>query len=121
MLTKALDSAPRSLFVDEQALRAEWMHIKTLIGTRVTKAQAPPRVVPTDAPDLTVALALLDQSRQHLLETIRGATYDDLLSISMPHPFPAVGTLTGAGWLSVVAYHDLRHAEQIREQRADVG
>jgi hypothetical protein len=114
-LKKALDSTSRSPAVCSEQLRAEWELIRKLIGTRRAKVQAPPRVVPANPPDLADGVELLRQSRQQLLDAVQNATYDDLLSVSMPHPFQAVGTLTGAGWLSVVAYHELRHAEQIRE------
>jgi len=72
-------------------------------------------VVPANASDLAEGVELLRQSRQQLLDAVQNATYGDLLSVPMPHPFWAVGNLTGAGWLSVAAYHELRHAEQIRE------
>jgi hypothetical protein len=45
-------------------------------------------------------------------------TLDELASISMPHPLEGIGTLTGAGWVSLIAYHERRHTEQIREIKA---
>jgi hypothetical protein len=115
MLRKALESTVRSTVAEAVQLRAEWERIRSLIGIDRAKVQAPPRVVPENAPDLADGVELLRESRQQLLAAIGKATYDDLRSVSMPHPFRVVGTLTGAGWLSVVAYHDLRHAEQVRE------
>jgi hypothetical protein len=118
MLKRALESTARSTVADTGQLRAEWERIRRLIFVDRAKVQAPPRVVPENAPDLADGVELLRESRQQLLVAIGNATYDDLLSVSMPHPFQVVGTLTGAGWLSVVAYHDLRHAEQVRERGA---
>ena len=115
MLRKALDSPARATVADVDQLRTEWERIRTLVGTRRTKMQAPPRVVPANPPGLADGVELLNESRRQLMAAVENATYDDLLSVSMPHPFQAVGTLTGAGWLSVVAYHDVRHAEQLRE------
>lgn len=115
MLKRTLDSTVRSTVADEEQLRAEWERIRRLIGIGRAKMQAPPRVVPENAPDLADGVELLSESRQQLLAAVGNATYDDLLSVSTPHPFQVVGTLTGAGWLTVVAYHDLRHAEQVRE------
>ncbi len=118
MLRKALASVERHPAADEARLRAEWERIRYLVGTRVARVKAPPRTVPADPPGLTQAVEALNQSRRDLLETVKDAPYEDLLSISMPHPFDALGPLTGASWLSVVAFHDLRHADQIREMRA---
>jgi DinB superfamily len=118
MLKRALESTARSTVADTGQLRAEWERIRRLIFVDRAKVQAPPRVVPENAPDLADGVELLRESRQQLLVAIGNATYGDLLSVSMPHPFQVVGTLTGAGWLSVVAYHDLRHAEQVRERGA---
>jgi DinB superfamily len=115
MLKRALESTARGTAAHAEQLRAEWERIRKLVGTSRAKMQAPPRVVPEKAPNLADGIELLRESRQQLLAAIGNATYDDLLSVSMPHPFQVVGTLTGAGWLSLVAYHDLRHAEQVRE------
>ena len=62
---------------------------------------------------------MLDQSRQQLLELPGRATLEELASISAPHPFAAVGTLTGATWLSVIAFHEIRHAEQLEKLTRD--
>jgi len=115
MLKKALNSTTRSTTPGAEQLRAEWELIRELIGNRQAKVQAPPGVVPANAPNLAEGVELLRQSRQQLLDAVQDATHSDLLSVSMPHPIRAVGNLTGAGWLSVVAYHEIRHAEQIRE------
>jgi hypothetical protein len=115
MLKMTLDSNARTPVADADHLRAEWERIRTLVGTRRTKMQAPSRVVPANPPCLADSVELLNESRRQLLAAVENASYDDLLSVSVPHPFREIGTLTGAGWLSVVAYHDKRHAEQVRE------
>jgi len=100
---------------NEKVLREEWERIRTQVGTRAVKVKSPLRVAPANAPRRSEAIALIRQSRQELLATIQTVSYEDLLCVSMPHPFAALGVLTGAGWLSATAFHDLRHAEQIRE------
>ncbi|HEV2232163.1 MAG TPA: DinB family protein [Terriglobia bacterium] len=100
---------------DEKVVREEWERIRTQVGTRAVKVKSPLRVAPANAPRRSEAIALIRQSRQELLATIQTVSYKDLLCVSMPHPFAALGVLTGAGWLSMTAFHDLRHAEQIRE------
>jgi hypothetical protein len=104
---------------NDASLRAEWDKIRSVIGARAVRVKSPPRVEPANAPSRTEAIKLIQQSRQELLATLQSVAYDDLLAISMPHPFAAVGTLTGAGWLSATAFHDLRHAEQIREMKGE--
>lgn len=113
-LKRVLDSEVRSALTEETILKAEWERVRTFVGTRAFPVKAPPRVIPTNTPTRLDALALIRQSRQELLAAIQKATYGDLLSVSMPHPFEVVGVLTGAGWLSVTAFHEIRHAQQIR-------
>jgi len=103
---------------DDASLLAEWEKIRSVIGARAVRVNAPPRVEPVNAPLRVDAIKLIRQSRQELLATIQTVTFDELLVISMPHPFAAVGTLTGAGWLSAIAFHDLRHTAQIRGMKA---
>lgn len=115
-LKRALDSQTRNSLAEETFLRSEWERVRSVVGTRSVLVKAPQRVVPTNTPKRSDALALIRQSRQELLAAIQTATYQDLICVSMPHPFEVVGVLTGAGWLSVTAFHDLRHAQQIREK-----
>jgi hypothetical protein len=114
-LKRALESPARNTAADEAALRTEWERVRVLVGTRAVKVKAPPRVEPLNAPARAEAIRLIEQSRQELLAAIQSASYQDLLSVSLPHPLEAIGTLTGAGWLSVTAFHDLRHVQQIHE------
>lgn len=113
MLTKALASSERAEPASEARLREEWERVRALVGTRAARVQAPPRVVPEGAPELEKTILLLAESRRDLLGALRQA--EDLQSVYLPHPFPQVGTLAGTSWLSVVAFHELRHAGQIRE------
>ena len=116
-LKRALASPSQGTAADEKVLREEWERVRTLVGTRAVKVKAPPRVAPTNAPRRSEAIALIRQSRQELLATLQTVSYKDLICVSMPHPFAALGTLTGAGWLSATAFHDLRHIQQIREMK----
>ena len=116
-LKQALESPSQGNAPDEKVLREEWERLRTLVAARVVKVKAPPRVAPTNAPQRSEAVALIRQSRQDLLATLQTVSYKNLLCVSMPHPFAAIGVLTGAGWLSATAFHDLRHAEQIREMQ----
>lgn len=121
LLHKALKSGDRHERVSDERLRAEWEHIRARVGTRQPRATAPASAVPTDAPDLADAVDRLHQSRQRLFEMLSQVSLDELASISMPHPLEGIGTLTGAGWVTLIAYHERRHIEQIREIKAGLG
>jgi hypothetical protein len=114
-LQKVLGSGERVEPASSERLREEWERIRRVVPTREIRVQAPARVTPDNAPDLDRGLALLAESRQAFLQVLESAPEKDLLSIVLPHPFPAVGALTGVSWTSVTAYHELRHCAQIRE------
>jgi DinB family protein len=114
LIQKAISAEARSP-AGEQVLRAEWDRVRRLVRCRPEKAKAPVFVEPTGAPALEEGLRLLGESRQELTQTARGLSWEQLISIARPHPFEFVGVLTGAGWLSMVAAHELRHADQVRE------
>lgn len=123
LFQKALATDPKSPALhhsmqgpaEEPVLRAEWDRIRRLVRWRHERAKAPGFVEPTDAPALAEGLRLLGESRQELTQTARGLSWEGLISIARPHPFEYVGVLTGAGWLSLIAAHELRHADQVRE------
>lgn len=115
LLKKRLASGNRHDPASEDRLREEWERIRSLVAERTNKARAPEFATPQHAPALAEAMHRLEESRQALLEVLGARTYNDLLSISMPHAFQAIGLLTGAGWLSLIAAHEERHSKQLRE------
>lgn len=117
LLGKALASSERHEPAHEARLRAEWERIRRLVAVRSAKVRAPDFATPTRAPAFEASLDLLKQSRGALLALVARTTYDDLLRLSRPHPFEAVGALTGAGWLSLIAAHEDRHTQQIEAQQ----
>lgn len=116
-LEKQLASGQRGEPASVARLREEWERIRTVVGGRQEKWAAPARVVPDGAPDLDRSLELLTESRAALLR-VANAPERDLISIYLPHPFAAVGTLAGVSWMSAIAFHELRHLEQVREMIA---
>ncbi|MEW6734931.1 MAG: hypothetical protein AB1489_26815, partial [Acidobacteriota bacterium] len=74
--------------------------------------------LPKDAPPLTESIELLKQSRATLLEILSKTTVDELASISIPHPLKSIGNITGVGWISLIAYHEIRHINQLQELRS---
>lgn len=116
MIQKML-SGERGPAASHEQLREEWERVRAMVGSRKVRAEAPPTARPENVPSFSEAMELLGQSRKELLDLIGRVSLDDLASISKPHPIEQIGALTGATWLSLIAFHELRHAEQIRELR----
>jgi hypothetical protein len=102
----------------DEKLRVEWEMTSSRATDREIRTSAPAFTIPENAPPLNESLKLLEKSRDDLVATVSAASIDDLASVSAPHPIEALGTLTGAGWLSLIAHHEIRHTRQIREIKA---
>lgn len=102
----------------EEVLRREWELIHSRATDPEVRSTAPAPVVPQDAPPLAKSIELLKDSRAQLLAAVSQATIDELASVSAPHPLEVIGTLTGAGWLSLIGQHEFRHTRQIRNLKA---
>ncbi len=80
---------------------------------RSTRIQAPERVVPRGEMAAAEALTALIQTRGMLLDQLH--TVDGLALSTMSHPHPFFGPLDLYEWVQMLGWHELRHAEQIRE------
>jgi hypothetical protein len=115
MLAKVLETKENNPRKPDEELQKEWQHIVSFAANREQPRQAPDRVLPKDAPELSKALNLLEESRTSLYNFIHSTSIDDLASVGMPHPVKELGLISGVGWLSLIAHHELRHVEQIKE------
>jgi uncharacterized damage-inducible protein DinB len=89
------------------------------IKNRTTRAEAPEPVRPIGRyQTLAEALAQFQAARAR---TIRFAEEQSAHLYSMTESHPRFGTLNGTEMLILITAHALRHAEQIRELRADLG
>ncbi len=113
MLQTLLKSVDLQNRISDEALRTEWERVRTILSNRSARAEAPEMVVPANAPSLEESKKLLGASRAALLEALQERSIDELASISFPHPIPALGKLSGAGWISLLAHHELRHVAQL--------
>jgi uncharacterized damage-inducible protein DinB len=104
--------------LSDEHLQAEWQAISTRARNREIKFAAPEFVAPRDTPPLAESFKLLEQSRATLLATLEGVTMEKLASVTAPHPAPEMGNISGAGWLTLIANHELRHRDQIVELKA---
>jgi hypothetical protein len=84
-----------------------------LAAWRGTKRRSPVELdqsLVTDRPDALNRLNSARETTVGLIESTRGR---DLRVYRFPHPF--LGSLNIYDWFRMIAYHDLRHAQQIRE------
>jgi DinB family protein len=84
-----------------------------LVAWRVRKRKTP---IPMDSSliaDRPEALNRLATAREGTLAFIESTRGQDLSVYRLPHPF--LGSLKVYDWLRTIAYHQLRHAQQIRE------
>lgn len=80
---------------------------------RSRRIEAPPRVLPTGAPDLEAGLAAMAAERVALRAAV--ARGDGLALGTLEWQHPALGTLDLYRWLVFVGAHEVRHARQLRE------
>lgn len=115
---QVLTSGQRNEPATEKQLMNEWQTLTMAVPSREMKIEAPGGLVPVEAPSLHESIELLKQSRAEILDKLKNYSLNDLISVTMPHPIPALGKFTGAGWLTLMGLHELRHVNQIKEIRA---
>lgn len=121
MLMGQLINSPKVENKSEEYLRNEWQFLTQFINNRGTKIDAPDMVKPLNAPSLAEALNLLSKSRENLLKCLQEITLGQLICVEMEHPVKELGlTISGPGWISFLAHHELRHLEQIKELKHSV-
>lgn len=100
----------------DEYLRFEWEQIAERVPGRKQRIVAPEGSVPANCPPLSEIPRYLKESRNALKEVLNNTTLDDLASIEIQHPVKEMGMMiSGPGWLSLLAYHDMRHLSQIQE------
>lgn len=114
LLKSLLSSDKRGDSASEEKLRAEWELTSSRANNPEIRSQAPPGTLPEQPPSLAESIAMLKHARLELLATINEISLEQLAAVSAPHPMEVIGVLTGAGWLSLVAHHEIRHTRQIR-------
>lgn len=115
-IQKFLDAPERHEPKSEEELRAMWHTMIKVLPNRSLSFPAPERLTPLNPPSLPEIIELLHSSRAYLLQTIDGHSYQELASISFPHPI--FGALTGVSWITMIAHHELRHIDQMRELKS---
>lgn len=84
----------------------------------VEKQQAPPNIVPDKNTPIDASLAILEQKRNDLKETLTSSADLDLSLVKRPHP--RLGELNLYQWALFVAQHEERHRRQIERTLDEV-
>lgn len=114
-LSQTLAAGKKEERRSDELLKTEWEGIAERVPKRDNKIVAPEPLQPLNAPPLSDIINLLKESSDGLATFIKSTTLDDLASISLPHPIHKDMLISGLGWLSLIARHDLRHLAQIKE------
>jgi hypothetical protein len=80
---------------------------------RSHKVTASDRVLPRGEMDSVTARAALARSRSALRDLL--VAYDGLALRAFRFPHPVLGVIDGYQWLAFIGWHEVRHANQIRE------
>jgi hypothetical protein len=119
-IVKAIEGARSSGLGTEAQPRAALPDaVEQRMGDRVNKRQAPDPAQPTGTLDVAAAWAALESNQATLraaLETCDGLA---LSQVTLDHPF--FGTMTVYQWVELMAAHEGRHTEQVREIGAVLG
>ncbi len=83
------------------------------VQDRTTKINAPERLYPDAAPDLTASWTSLQAVRDRLHRAVASVDGRDLTVVSYPHPI--FGPLNGYEWIVMIGQHEERHLTQLRE------
>jgi hypothetical protein len=112
-IVKAVDAAQSGLAPEAQARAPLPDAIETRMSDRVNKRQAPETAQPTGAVDVAAAWAALESNDAALRRVLAGCDGLALSQVTLDHPF--FGTMTVYQWIELMAAHEGRHTEQIRE------
>ncbi len=113
-IAAAIGAAQAAGLPSERGPRASLpQHIEAILVDRGNARTAPPPAQPAGGMDDAAALAAVERSRAAMREVVAGADGLALSTVRVDHP--AFGTLSVYEWVELIAGHEVRHAEQIRE------
>jgi hypothetical protein len=113
-IMKALDNAQAAGLAKEGQPRTPLPDaVEQRMKDRVNKRQAPETAQPTGAVDVAAGWAALESNHEALRHALSGCDGLALSQVTLDHPF--FGTMTVYQWIELMAAHEGRHTEQIRE------
>ena len=90
------------------------LHVPVALAAwRGTKRRTPVELDQSFVTDRSDALNRLNGARETTVGFVESTRGKDLRLFRFPHPF--LGSLNIHDWFRMIAYHDLRHEQQIRE------
>ncbi len=113
-IIKAVDEARTAGLPSEAHPRAPLPDpVEQRMADRVNKRQAPETAHPTGNVDVTTGWATLEGTHATLRAALEGCDGLALSQVTLDHAF--FGTMTVYQWIELMAAHEGRHTEQIRE------
>jgi hypothetical protein len=112
-ITKAIDGARAGLSSEASARVPLPDAIEQRMQDRVNKRTAPDVVQPTGTVDVATGWAALENGHDALRAMVVAADGLALSQVTLDHPF--FGTMTVYQWIELMAAHEGRHTEQIKE------
>ena len=113
-IVKAIDAARSSGLATETHPRAPLPDpVAQRMSDRVNKRQAPEPAQPTGTIDVATGWAALENCHTTLRDALAGCDGLALSQVTLDHPF--FGTMTVYQWVELMAAHEGRHTEQIKE------
>jgi hypothetical protein len=118
-IVNAIDAARSGLAPEAHPRAALPDAVEQRMGDRVNKRQAPETAQPTGTVDVAAGWAALESNHRNLRAALNTCDGLALSQVTLDHPF--FGTMTVYQWVELMAAHEGRHTEQIREIGAVVG
>jgi hypothetical protein len=112
-IVNALDAARSGLSAEAHARAPLPDAIEQRMGDRVNRRQAPEPAQPTGTVDVATGWATLEGQHSNLRAALAGCDGLALSQVTLDHPF--FGTMNVYQWVELMAAHEGRHTEQIRE------
>lgn len=112
-IVKALGEARASLSSEAQPRAPLPDAVEQRMVDRLNKRQAPEPALPTGSIDVAAGWATLEGNHAALRTALAGCDGLALSQVTLDHPF--FGAMTVYQWVELIAAHEGRHTEQIRE------
>ena len=112
-IVNAIDAARSGLAPEAHPRTALPDAVEQRMGDRVNKRQAPEPAQPTGTVDVAAGWAALESNHGALRAALSTCDGLALSQVTLDHPF--FGTMTVYQWVELMAAHEGRHTEQIKE------
>jgi hypothetical protein len=112
-IVNALDAARAGLSSEAHPRAPLPDAVEQRMGDRVNKRQAPEPAQPTGTVDVASGWATLESHHSTLRAALSGCDGLALSQVTLDHPF--FGTMNVYQWVELMAAHEGRHTDQIRE------